>query len=70
MTERVKTAAPVSEAGYVSGASVDGWTVWDPFEKTPELQWPASVAVYSRMDNEDSRVTSLLDLGACAVRLR
>lgn len=68
MTERVKTAAPVSEAGYVSGVSVDGWTAWDPFEKTPELQWPASVAVYSRMDNEDSRVTSLLEAISLPIR--
>ncbi|WAB10116.1 portal protein [Mycobacterium phage Gravaillia] len=69
MTERVKTAAPVSEAGYVFGSGVvDGWTVWDPFEQTPELQWPQSVAVYSRMDNEDSRVTSLLEAISLPIR--
>lgn len=69
MTERVKTAAPVAESGYVaSGMNVDGWTIWDPFEKTPELQWPQSVAVYSRMDNEDSRVTSLLQAISLPIR--
>lgn len=67
MTERVKTAAPVSEAGYVVGGH-DGWTTWDPFEQTPELHWPASVAVYSRMDNEDSRVTSLLEAISLPIR--
>lgn len=69
MTERVKTAAPVAETGYVaSGMMVDGWTIWDPFEKVPELQWPSSVAVYSRMDNEDSRVTSLLEAISLPIR--
>lgn len=69
MTERVKTASPVSETGYVTGATeMDGWTVWDPFEKTPELQWPASVAIFSRMDNEDSRVTSLLEALSLPIR--
>lgn len=69
VTERVKTAAPVGESGYVQGAyQMDGWTAWDPFEKTPELQWPASVAVYSRMDNEDSRVTSLLEAISLPIR--
>lgn len=69
VTERVKTASPVSETGYVHGAyQLDGWTAWDIFEKTPELQWPASVAVYSRMDNEDSRVTSLLEAISLPIR--
>ena len=69
MTERVKTAAPVAETGYVSGGmALDGWTMWDPFEKVPELQWPQSVAVYSRMDNEDSRVTSLLEAISLPIR--
>ncbi|WP_431231520.1 phage portal protein family protein [Mycolicibacterium psychrotolerans] len=69
MTERVKTAAPVSETGYVQAAGmIDGWTAWDPFEKTPELQWPQSVSVYSRMDNEDSRVTSLLEAISLPIR--
>jgi hypothetical protein len=69
VTERQKTASPVGESGYVHGAyQLDGWTAWDVFEKTPELQWPASVAVYSRMDNEDSRVTSLLEAISLPIR--
>jgi hypothetical protein len=69
VTERVKTAAPVSEAGYVaSGTLVDGWTIWDPFERVPELQWPQSVAVYARMGNEDSRVASLLEAISLPIR--
>lgn len=69
MTERVKTASPVAETGYVVGyTALDGWTAWDPFEVTPELQWPQSVAVYSRMDNEDSRVTSLLEAISLPIR--
>ena len=59
MTKRVATAAPVGEAGYT--ASSNGWVSWDPWEKVPELQWPASVAVFSEMDNNDSRVSSLLE---------
>lgn len=50
------------------GANIDGWVNWDPFEKVPELQWPANVAVYSRMDNEDSRVTSLLEAISLPIR--
>lgn len=51
-----------------SAVDMDGWTVWDPFEKTPELQWPASVAIYSRMETEDSRVTSLLEALSLPIR--
>lgn len=68
MTKKVATAAPVSEAGYVSPGEMDGWTTWNPFERVPELQWPASVAVYSRMDNEDSRVASLLEAISLPIR--
>lgn len=69
VTEKVKTAAPVSEAGYVaSGTLVDGWTIWDPFERVPELQWPQSIAVYARMGNEDSRVASLLEAISLPIR--
>lgn len=59
-TARVKTAAPVGEAGYTMAAS-DGWINWDPFEKVPTLQWPQSVNVFLEMDNDDSRVSSLLE---------
>lgn len=50
------------------GANIDGWVNWDPFERVPELQWPANVAVFSRMDNEDSRVTSLLEAISLPIR--
>ena len=59
MTKRVATAAPVGESGYT--ASNNGWVSWDPFEKVSDLQWPANVGVFSEMDNNDSRVSSLLE---------
>jgi hypothetical protein len=59
-TARVKTATPLGEAGYVVAAS-DGWINWDPFEKVPTLGWPENVAVFLEMDNDDSRVASLLE---------
>lgn len=69
MTDRVQTASPVSEMGYVaSGTIVDGWTVWDPFEKTPELQWPQAISIYARMGAEDSRVSSLLEAISLPIR--
>lgn len=67
MTARAQTASPVSEQGYVSGV-VDGWTAWDPFEQVPELQWPQSVAVFTRMEAEDSRVHSLLEAISLPIR--
>lgn len=68
MTAKAQTAVNVSEQGYVTGANISGWVNWDPFERVPELQWPANVAVYSRMDNEDSRVTSLLEAISLPIR--
>lgn len=59
MTKRVATAAPVGESGYT--ASSNGWSGWDPFEKVADLQWPANVAMFLEMDNNDSRVSSLLE---------
>lgn len=49
-------AAPISELGYSS--SNYGW--WNDGEQTPELQWPLSVGVYSRMCDQDAQVTSVL----------
>lgn len=60
MTKRVATAAPVGESGYTTSSS-NGWTAWDPFEEVPDLQWPQSIAVFTKMDNNDSRVSSLLE---------
>lgn len=67
MTPKVETAAPVSGIGYVT-PFVDGWTVWDPFEKVPELQWPQAIGIYMRMNNEDSRVASLLEAISLPIR--
>lgn len=55
----VKAARPVTELGYVNGDRTE-WQQWDIDEKVPELQWPESVHVYSRMGKEDGRVSSLL----------
>ncbi|BAX98867.1 hypothetical protein MSTE_03567 [Mycobacteroides stephanolepidis] len=60
MTKRVQTAMPVGESGYVT-PFVDGWVNWDPYEKVPDLQHPAAVSVFLEMDNNDSRVSSLLE---------
>lgn len=68
MTPRAKTTAPTSEKGYVANPLPDGWINWDPFEKTPELQWPECVPVYSRMEREDGRVSSVLQAIGLPVR--
>ncbi|WP_229481659.1 DUF935 domain-containing protein [Mycolicibacterium mageritense] len=61
-TARVETAMPLGERGYVNpGDSHNAWLAWDPFEKVPQLQWPEAVGVFLDMDNDDSRVTSLLE---------
>ncbi len=70
MTKRAKTAAAVSEKGYVvataprSGDAFFSWLSADPFEKVADLQWPQSVAMYAQMDNDDSRIGSLLGVVA------
>jgi hypothetical protein len=61
MTAPVRTAMPLGEAGYAAGSNVNPWVNWDPFEKVPQLQWPEAIGVYLDMDNDDSRVTSLLE---------
>ncbi|MCG5431229.1 hypothetical protein LV457_02855 [Mycobacterium sp. MYCO198283] len=61
-TARVQTAMPLGERGYVNGGgNHNAWLAWDPFEKVPQLQHPESVGVFLDMDNDDSRVTSLLE---------
>ena len=61
-TARVETAMPLGERGYVNGShSSNAWLAWDPFEQVPQLQWPEAVSVFLDMDNDDSRVTSLLE---------
>ena len=54
------SAAATSEIGYVNGRGAD-WQHWDEDEKVPDLQWPESTHVYSRMIKEDGRVTSVYE---------
>ncbi|WP_239010510.1 MULTISPECIES: DUF935 domain-containing protein [Rhodococcus] len=54
-----QTARPATEVGYVNGGGTE-WQQWDHTEKVPELQWPESVKVFSRMGREDGRASSLL----------
>lgn len=70
MTKRQQTAAQTSEKGYVvssmprTGDAYFSWMSADPFEKVAELQWPQSVTMYGQMDNDDSRIGSLLSVVA------
>jgi len=52
------------EKGYVSSqggtAGLGDFSMWNEFEQVPDLQWPAAIKVYTRMEREDSRVSSLL----------
>lgn len=61
MTKPDPTSSPMpstSEKGYVTRDSE--LSQWNQNEKVPSLQWPQSVEVFSRMESEDSRVSSLL----------
>lgn len=66
MTKAVKTAANTSERGYVVGNATrtgDAFFSWlnaDPFEKVADLVYPQSVAMLTQMENDDSRIGSLL----------
>lgn len=65
MPTEVKPAKPVfREKGYVyglnAGNGLGNFSQWEQFERVPELQWPAAIEIYTRMEREDSRVTSLL----------
>ena len=46
------------EQGYAVGQT-NWWRLWAE-ERTPELQWPHSVAVYDRMRRQDAQVLSVL----------
>lgn len=63
----VMAARPVAEVGYVNGNGTD-WQQWDQDEHVPDLQWPESVHVYSRMSREDGRVSSLLQAISLPIR--
>lgn len=59
MADSVVTPS-VTEAGYVNGRGKD-FQNWDEDEKVPDLQWPASVHVFSQMMADDPRVSSVLE---------
>ncbi|MGI5222181.1 phage portal protein family protein [Nocardia sp. CA-290969] len=65
MPTEIKPAKPAfREKGYVNGQiaghDVGHFSQWEQYEQVPDLQWPASVGVFTRMKREDSRVSSLL----------
>jgi len=62
-----RSAAPLSEVGYVNGLDTD-WRRWDIDEMVPDLQWPNSIHIYSRMAREDGRVSSLLQAICLPIR--
>lgn len=70
MVKPVRTAAGLSEKGYVVAAPLRTsdpsyyWLSADPFETVPELQWPWSVAQFAKMENDDSRIGSILSVVA------
>ena len=66
-----KPAPPVTEKGYVSGlgGSMYGWdSQFDQFETNPELLWPNTVRVFTRMGREDGRLASVLQALTLPVR--
>lgn len=67
MVETKRAMPSTAEVGYVNGKGND-WHQWDDDEKVPELQWPDSVHVYSRMMKEDGRVTSVLQAIGLLIR--
>lgn len=54
------STAATFEIGYVNGRGAD-WQHWDEDEKVPDLQWPESTHVYSRMVKEDGRISSVYE---------
>ncbi|MEU9805034.1 hypothetical protein [Mycobacterium sp. NPDC050853] len=65
-----KTAAPISEIGFVNPYSglLSAWAAWDTYEQVPELLWPNSIRTYTRMSREDGRIASVLAAIALPVR--
>jgi hypothetical protein len=57
-----QSAAPVREKGYATSyPTTNGyWGYTDDPEKTPELRWPLSVAIYDSMRRQDPQVSSVL----------
>lgn len=63
-TETKPPKPSFKEKGYVSGQTAGTdfglFSAWEQFERVPELQYPAAVEIFTRMEREDSRVASLL----------
>lgn len=64
-TESPPTPVPVREQGYAHQPSFAGdgrWGFWEDLtrEETPELTWPASVAVFDRMRRQEAQISSVL----------
>lgn len=73
MPTEIKPPKPsFREKGYVSGqmmgTGLGDWSQWEQYEQVPDLQWPACIRVYTRMEREDSRVRSLLSAIGLPVR--
>ena len=72
MTTPDTAARPVPslrEKGYVTDQSGQpNFSQWVLEEKLPELQWPQCLEIYSRMEREDSRVSSLLSAIGLPIR--
>jgi hypothetical protein len=62
-----RPAVPLAEKGYVNADGLE-WSQWDYDEQVPALQWPRSIHTYSRMANEDGRVSSLLQAIGLPIR--
>jgi hypothetical protein len=62
----VTAAVPTRELGYVNPAA--GWWAPPDEETTPELRWPASIAVYDQMRSQDAQVGSVLEAITLPVR--
>jgi hypothetical protein len=61
MAPKSKPAKPAfREKGAVVAGQSNMFSQWEMFEQVPDLQWPYSVRILSRMEREDSRVSSLL----------
>ena len=54
-------AVPLGEKGHVTDAGLPGWGLLQPdLDDNPELRFPRSVEVYSRMRREETQLQSVL----------
>lgn len=60
--------APVRETGYAVANPAGGWWSAVAEETTPELQWPMSIATYTRMRMTDAQVAAVLRAVAMPLR--